>query len=137
MFERILLAVDGSETSRKAIPVVAELAARFGSQVTVLHVREHELTWATDVDLDTVEEAANLVDGIVRDLKDAGVSALAEVRRSPVGLVPEMIVSAAEETDATLIAIGTRGLTDWTSLLLGSVAHKVVHHAGCPVLLVR
>jgi nucleotide-binding universal stress UspA family protein len=137
MFERILFAVDGSEHVRKAIPTVAELALRFGSEVTVLHVREHELTWAADVELDTAEEAADLVDGIVRELKDAGVSALPEIRRAPVGLVPKMIVSAAEETHAALIAIGTRGLTDWESLMLGSVAHKVLHHATCPVLLVR
>jgi nucleotide-binding universal stress UspA family protein len=39
--------------------------------------------------------------------------------------------------NADLIIIGSRGLTDWQGLLLGSVAHKVIHHATCPVLVVR
>jgi nucleotide-binding universal stress UspA family protein len=137
MFERILLAVDGSATSRKAFPAVVELADRFGSQVTVLHVSEHQITWASDVELETLDEGPALVDGIVRELKDAGLSALPELRRSTVQLVPQAILDAARDADATLIVMGTRGLTQWKGLLIGSVANKVVHHAECPVLLVR
>ena len=137
MFERILLAVDGSETSLRAVPVTAETAQRFGAEVTVLHVREHEYSWGSDIDLETPDEATELVDGIVRQLKDDGVSARPEVRRVVLGLAPQEILSVAEEIDAQLIVMGTRGLTDWAGLLLGSVAHKVVHHATCPVLLVR
>jgi nucleotide-binding universal stress UspA family protein len=137
MFEHILLAVDGSERSRKAIPAVVELATTYGSQVTVLHVRTHELTWAADIELDSSDEAQALVDGIVRDLKDIGVSALSDVRRSSTALVPRVIVDVAEEIGATLIAIGTRGPTDLEGMLQGSVAHKVLHHAPCPVLFVR
>jgi nucleotide-binding universal stress UspA family protein len=39
--------------------------------------------------------------------------------------------------DADLIIMGSRGLSDFEALLLGSVAHKVVHYAHCPVLIVR
>lgn len=137
MFERIVLAVDGSETSLKAVPVARETAERFGSEVTVLHVREHEFSWGSDIDLETPDEASELVDGIVRELKDGGVSARPEVRRVVLGLAPQEILRVADELDAQLIVMGTRGLTDWAGLLLGSVAHKVVHHATCPVLLVR
>ncbi len=137
MFERILLAVDGSESSKKAVPAAAEIAHRFGAEVTVLHVREHELSWGSDIDVETAAEAAELADGIVRELKDVGVSARPELRRVGLAFVPQEILRVAKEADASLIVMGTRGLTDWQGLLLGSVAHKVVHHAMCPVLLVR
>lgn len=137
MFERIVLAVDGSAESRKAIPVAAELAGRFQGDVTVLHVREHENSWAADIDLEEPSEASDLVDGIVRELKDVGISARAEVSRAPSGRAPQEILHVAADIDADLIVVGSRGLTDWQGLLLGSVAHKVIHHATCPVLVVR
>jgi nucleotide-binding universal stress UspA family protein len=52
-------------------------------------------------------------------------------------MTPQEILRVATEVDADLIVMGTRGLTDWSGLLLGSVAHKVLHMAECPVLLVR
>ena len=53
------------------------------------------------------------------------------------GDTPEQIVGVAQEVHADLIVMGTRGMTEWKSLLLGGVANKVIHHATCPVLLVR
>lgn len=53
------------------------------------------------------------------------------------GDTAEQIVEVAEASNAGLIVVGTRGTTEWKSLLLGGVANKVVHHATCPVLLVR
>jgi nucleotide-binding universal stress UspA family protein len=53
MFDRILLAVDGSEHSEKAVPVAKDLALRYGAALTVVHVREHELSWGSDVDAET------------------------------------------------------------------------------------
>ncbi|MBI3647217.1 MAG: universal stress protein [Actinobacteria bacterium] len=137
MFERIILAVDGSDNSMRAVPVAAEMALRFGAEVVVLHVREHELSWGGDVDFETPQEAADLVDGIARDLKDAGANARPEVRRVAVGFTAQTIITAADQEHAGLVVMGTRGLTEWKSLLLGSVAHKVLHHAHCPVLVVR
>ncbi|MGZ5289365.1 MAG: universal stress protein, partial [Actinomycetota bacterium] len=60
-----------------------------------------------------------------------------EVRRVSPGDTPEQIVGVAQEVHADLIVMGTRGMTEWKSLLLGGVANKVIHHATCPVLLVR
>jgi nucleotide-binding universal stress UspA family protein len=116
MFEHIVLAVDGSAESKRAIPVAAELAGRFQGEVTVLHVREHALSWNVDVDLEAPSEATELVDGIVRELKDVGVSAQGEVRRAPAGQAPREILGAAANAD--LIVVGSRGLTDWQGLLL-------------------
>lgn len=137
MFEKILLAVDGSEPSRRAVPVAGDLARRYGGEVLVLHVREHEVTWGADVDVETPEEATDLVDEVVRTLKDLGASARSEVVRAPLGQTPRVILDMAKEHGAGLIVMGTRGLSDWGRLLMGSVAHKVLHLAECPVLVVR
>lgn len=137
MFEKILLAVDGSEHSAKAVDVAGDLARRYEGEVIVLHVREHEITWGADIDIETATEARALVDGVVRQLKDAGVNARGEVVRVPLGQTPRAILDMTREEGAGLIVMGTRGLSDWGRLLMGSVAHKVVHLAEVPVLVVR
>jgi nucleotide-binding universal stress UspA family protein len=137
MFDRILLAVDGSEHSRKAAEIAGDLGRTHHAEVVVLHVREHELTWGSAVDAETSDEATDLVDGVVRKLKEDGTAARGEVRRAPLGSTPREVLAVAEEEGADLIVMGTRGLTEWGSLLMGSVAHKVLHLASCPVLVVR
>lgn len=137
MFEKILLAVDGSEHSAKAVDVAGDLARRYEGEVIVLHVREHEITWGADIDIETATEARALVDGVVRQLKDAGVNVRGEVVRVPLGQTPRAILDMTQEEGAGLIVMGTRGLSDWGRLLMGSVAHKVVHLAEVPVLVVR
>ena len=117
--------------------MAADLARTHGGEVLVLHVREHELTWGADVDVETSAEATELVDGIVADLKDQDVNVLGEVIRAPLGQTPRVILNVARDEDVGLIVMGTRGLSDWGRLLMGSVAHKVVHLAECPVLVVR
>lgn len=137
MFERILLAVDGSEHSRKAVPVAGDLSRRYGGEVIVLHVREHEVTWGADIDVETADEALELVDGVVRELKDSGANVRGEVVRVPLGQTPRAILDLAHDEGVGLIVMGTRGLSDWGRLLMGSVAHKIVHLAEVPVLVVR
>jgi nucleotide-binding universal stress UspA family protein len=124
MFERILLAVDGSDHSKKAVPVAGDLCRRYGGEVIVLHVREHEVTWGADIDVETAEEARSLVDGVVRELKDAGANVRGEVVRVPLGQIARAILDMTREEGAGLI-------------VMGSVAHKVVHLAEVPVLVVR
>jgi len=137
MFDRILVAVDGSREGGKTVPVALDLAGRYGSTVTVVHVREHTRYEGDDVDLGPGPSAEQLVEDVVARFRDAGIPAAGEIRRVRPGDTPEQIVDVAKEMDAELIVMGTRGMTEWKSLLLGGVANKVVHHAHCPVLLVR
>ena len=137
MFERIVLAVDGSEHSERTVPVAADLASRYGATVTVLHVREIQKRFGSDVDIDPEEESRTYVERVVDRLRDLGVDARGEVRKVGAGQVPKEIVEVAESADAQLIVMGTRGRTEWQSLLVGGVAHKVLAHASCPVLMVR
>jgi nucleotide-binding universal stress UspA family protein len=137
MFDRILVALDGSVESSKTLPAAIEMAEKFGSSVTVLHVREHAKYEGSDVDLGPDVAPEHLVDGAVARFAERGIDAHGEIRRVTPGDTPEQIVGVAQEANVDLIVMGTRGLTEWRSILLGGVANKVVQHAHCPVLLVR
>jgi nucleotide-binding universal stress UspA family protein len=136
MFERILVPIDGSDHARRAIPIVAELAKGSGGEVRVIHLREVEIGRGGGA-LETPTEALDLVGEVVHELEASGVKASGEARSAPFGRAARDIVDEAETWGADLIAMGSRGLSDFAGLLLGSVAHKVIHHAGCPVLVVR
>ncbi|MGH2580289.1 MAG: universal stress protein [Actinomycetota bacterium] len=137
MFERILLAANGSASSRNAVGVAADIAQKYGAEVLVLHVREQQITNLGGYDAEQPDEAADLVEKIVRHLKDAGVSARGEVQTAPFGSVPHIVLEMAKELDAGLIVMGSRALSDWEGLFLGSITHRVLHLAECPVFVVR
>jgi len=137
MFERIAVAVDGSECSKHAALLAAGLAEANGAEVVVVHFAELLAAWTMSIESETPEEAHDLADDVVRMLKDRGISARADVRACPRGSVAHSIVEAAGDADADLIVMGSRGLGDFTGLLLGSVAHKVLHLAEVPVLIAK
>lgn len=133
MFEQILLAVDGSDHSKKAAGAAAEFARNSNVEVHVVHVYEVGLI----AGVETPSEATDLVDGVVQELRQAGVKADGQATSARAGQVAPAMLDAARAFDAGLIVMGTRGLSDFSGLLLGSIAHKVIHHAECPVLVVR
>jgi nucleotide-binding universal stress UspA family protein len=136
MIEKILLPTDGSEHSEKAVGVASELALATGAEVLVLHVLEGEQTWAVGMILESSQEASELVDGVVRRLKEGDVSARGEIVQAAVARTPRAILDVSKNEGVDLIVMGTRGLSNWERLLVGSVAHKVAHLAEVPVLLV-
>jgi nucleotide-binding universal stress UspA family protein len=137
MFERIVLAVDGSKPAQRAVPVAADIASKYGSEVIAIHVVEQQLGRGGPIAYDTTEEASRVADDAARSLKDAGVSARAEARAALAGRAAQEIMDLATSEDAGLIVIGSRGMSDWQGLLIGSVAHKVLHLSSVPVLIVR
>lgn len=137
MFERILVAADGSAEGSKTVPAAIDLAQKYGATVTVLHVREFEKYEGSEVDLGPPQEALPLVAEVVARFTDAGVEAHGEIRKVTPGQTSDEIVRVAKQADANLIVMGTRGMSELRSLVLGGVANKVVHQAHCPVLLVR
>jgi nucleotide-binding universal stress UspA family protein len=137
MLEKILLAVDMSDHARKAVPAAAELARAGGGAVHVLHVRELHYPVPPTVVGDSPEEAQRLVDTVVDELKQAGVTADGVVRSITGGSPAGAILQQAREVDAGMVVLGSRGLSELGALLLGSVAHKVIQLSSCPVLVVR
>jgi nucleotide-binding universal stress UspA family protein len=132
----ILLCYDGSEDAFRAIEFAGSLFA--GRSALVLSVWEHYtfLSGIPRVEDALVIEAteAQAADGCERAV-DAGLVATPLVAPAPHG-VAEAIIDAADEHDAMLIVLGTRGNTGIRSLLLGSVSHGVAHHAHRPIMIV-
>ena len=137
MFERIVLAVDGSEPALRALLVAADSASKYGSEVIAVHVLEQQLGRGGPIAYDATEEATRVADDAARSLKDVGVSARAEARAALAGRAALEIIDVAASEDAGLIVMGSRGMSDWQGLLVGSVAHKVLHLSRVPVLIVR
>jgi nucleotide-binding universal stress UspA family protein len=137
MLEKLLLAVDRSEHSRKAVPAAVELARVGGGTVHVLHIRELHYPVPPTVVGDSPEEAQQLVDDVVGELQRAGVKAEGTLRPSTGGSPAGAILQYAREISAGLIIVGSHGHSSLGGLLLGSVAHKVIQLSACPVLVFR
>jgi nucleotide-binding universal stress UspA family protein len=137
MFERMVLAVDGSEPADRATRVAAELAAQLGSEVVVVHIDPIVAAWNLAMEAESASEASEIADSAVRMLKDSGVSARSEVRFAARGFIAPEILSIAAHEDAGLIVMGTRGLGEVSGMLFGSVTHRVLHDATIPVLVVK
>lgn len=137
MFGTILLAVDGSEQSDKAVELAARLAAGTRDEVVVTHVVELLPTKVGATELELREDAQELVERYAKELAAAGVTATTDLGRALSGHVARRLVDAAAEHRAELIVMGSRGRTELGSFLLGSVAHKVLHFSRCPVLIAR
>jgi nucleotide-binding universal stress UspA family protein len=137
MFKKILLAVDGSEESKKAIPVAIELSKCSGGEVIVLHVHQEELTTRDTVDLETNPDAELLTHAALNVITKAGVKAVSEIRAAAFEGVAKEILGCAGDHGADIIVVGSRGMGPFSELFLGSVAHKVVQLAKCPVLIAR
>ena len=138
MFENILTAIDGSEHDRKALATTKELAKLAESTVRVIHVRESDFIGrAGSVPREGHEEAFNLVDEAVAELVGEGVKATGTVRASLSSLVAPEILEEAEGCGATLIVMGSRGVSNLKGLVVGSTTHKVLHLGRLPVLVIR
>lgn len=130
---RWLIAVDGSKGSLRATSAAAGLVACDArSGVDLVHVHPWLVKEAAELELP--RRGWHAAAGARALLEDAGIGWRLHVR---MGEAAEEIVALAEELGSRGIALGSRGMTATESLMLGSVAYKVVHHARVPVLIVR
>lgn len=139
MYDKILVAVDHSEVSDRALDAARDLALLSRGEVWVLHLREREVAVKTGVSLsdESMDEASAAVAAAVDKLTAAGVKAHGDVGTTLFGYAARNIVDDAKEHDVDVIVMGSRGRGDLAGLILGSTAHKVIHLADRPVLIVR
>ena len=149
-FARILVCVDGSESSATAADYAIEMARKHGSHVIALNVIVSQLAYAyssgafglatsgaiNDILEKSKQEAKKWFDDIEKKAAAQGVLVKTEIVASPTSVVPA-IVEYAEKNKADLIVTGTKGRSGFTKLLLGSVASGLVTYATCPVMVVK
>lgn len=137
MFEKIVLAIDGSTFSDAAVRAAAGMATKAGSQVEVVHVHEHDVIPAkasVAPDLELPDEARAVVASAIAKLKESGIDAHGHLLQSATRDVPRKILELTDETGADLIIVGCRGLSSITGMLVGSVSNKLVHTAKVGVM---
>jgi len=144
LFSRILVALDGSDYSLKALNFAVDLAKKYQSQLVLVHVVMRQIYAINPPEAGILAGTA-----IVRELEAEGKAILAKGEETvraqglPVeirlrqGVPAEELLRAAAEEKADLMVLGSRGLSQVKAFLLGSVSDKVSHHAKCPVLIVR
>lgn len=147
--ERVVIGTDGSDSARHALDVVNQWPWLAGRPLIVTSVAPRTEAWASavspalvaewpqalgDMNREAEAQARRSADDAARVLTDAGHPATAEVR---CGDAADQLIAVADSRGADLIVLGSRGLTTWTRLLLGSVARKIILHARQSVLVVR
>ncbi|HUY44297.1 MAG TPA: universal stress protein [Streptosporangiaceae bacterium] len=136
MFGTIVVGVDESGHADNAVQAVAKIAAETGDAVVVFHGVVLHPSRAMPFTTETHDQGQQLVDRYVKQLTDAGIAATGLVHREVETGVGGALIDVGIEHHAGLLAVGTRGRSDLSSMLLGSVAHEVVHKSTLPVLLV-
>ena len=138
MYERVLVAIDHSKVTERVLAAARDLASLSKGEVWVLHLREREVIPRMGLVADeSPDEASAQAQAAADALIQAGVKAHGEVRNTVYGHAAREIVDDAKEHDVDVIVMGSRGRGDLTGLVLGSTAHKVIHLADRPVLVVR
>jgi nucleotide-binding universal stress UspA family protein len=142
MYSRLLVAVDHSEITGRVLAAARELASLSKGEVWVLHLREREAMGRVPggrglLATETTDDAQALLDAAVEELTRAGIKAYGEVRDTVFGFAAREIVDDAMSHDVGVIVMGSKGRGDMAGLVLGSTAHKVIHLADRPVLVVR
>ena len=140
---RILLATDGSPHAELAATVAIDLAESTNSRLHVVAVGRtfsaavYDYYTETETGREAIRrEAQEVLDEQVRKIEEAGGTvAVAHLKMDEQR--DEAIVHLAEDIDAGMIVIGSRGFGGMKRALMGNVADSVVRHAHCPVLVVR
>ena len=142
MFRTVVVATDGSESVSRAADCALDLAARFDAAVHALYVLDE--TQVESLPEDVHDEVRDALDEQSTEALEA-VATTNRERPDPVdletvvrvGRPTERIIGYAEEVDADIVAVGTRGRHGEHSFLLGSVAERIVRTCPMPVLTVR
>ncbi|HSV84905.1 MAG TPA: universal stress protein [Ramlibacter sp.] len=142
MFKRILVPVDGSETSTKALVAALELARNTGGRVRILHSLD-ELAYVSGFDYgaDLMRIARDQAGKVLGDALDvarsAGIPADSRLVEAPGQRLGEVVADEAQVWEADLIVVGTHGRRGVSRTLLGSGAEQVIRLAPVPVLSIR
>ena len=144
-FKRIIVPIDFSDCSRKALEYAAATARAHRSKLTILHVYEESFIEPYVRAANTEEEAQEIVRSIEKDnevkyddfLKKIDLSGVEYDKLLRKGIPSNEIVETAREQQAQLIVVGTHGRSGIKHMLIGSDAEEVVRNAPCDIVVVK
>lgn len=138
MYKTIVLALDGSGPSDKALAAASPLAKLTGSHIVAVHVVEHVAAGPSNAPPAHSDEQdlRAKIEAQIASLKGSGIDASLRVENVILGGPAKAIADVARELHADLIVTGTRGHSAVAGLIIGSVAQRLLHLAPCPVLVV-
>jgi nucleotide-binding universal stress UspA family protein len=136
---RILCPIDFSATSRRALQYAVSVSQKFGAELTVLHVLEQVPLTTAYSGRPEIEELGRAEETVRSQLAvwmaaEKDTQFKLELGRGP---TEETILKACEQGKYDLLVMGTHGRRLLDRALFGSVTHRVIRRAPCPVLLVR
>jgi len=146
MVRKILIAIDGSMHSKKALEFACDLVDKYNSDLHILHVvestpRDSYMAMGSSAvkippSRDELEAAGKeIIAAAVEISKDQCCTKVTTEIQG--GSAAECILESIEHNNIDMVVLGSRGLNDLTGLLLGSVSHKVSHLANCTCVTVR
>jgi nucleotide-binding universal stress UspA family protein len=138
--EHILVPIDFSEGSESALCCALEMAEKFGSSLILFHVLTPLPAPVSDEGLPDTKSTEAFRQSAQKELDNLAqlIGTRIKVRtKVAAGVAWNEIVQFAKDDHASLIIMSTHGRTGIRHAFLGSVAERVVRHAGCPVLVVR
>ncbi|MDO8439719.1 MAG: universal stress protein [Polaromonas sp.] len=147
MYQRILVATDGSTLSRKAVRGAIELAAVIGANLVALYVvPRYPVSYfeggatispqdVSRIEKQWADKGQAVVDAVQQAAQAEGVAAKAVVARSD--LVAESIMTAAKKHKCDLVVMASHGRKGIKRVLLGSETQQVLTHSSIPVLVLR
>ncbi|ART81847.1 universal stress protein [Oceanisphaera profunda] len=146
MYKSLLVAIDGSKQSEKALTLACHLARQDDAQVHIVHAPQalqHPamMTWGIgSVSLDDSREELEVTGNkiVERAIQEASALGVAHVQGHVVrGEPAHAIIQEAQKLGVDVIVLGCRGLGNLEGMALGSISHKVNHSAKCGVITVR
>ena len=152
MFQKILVPLDGSEPSSKALEYGINVAKKFRSEIILLHIYSKAVPFVTletgalptptvasaEITAEVIEAAKRIGNKILAEAKNA-----VDKQKIPVKVVLKEgdavheIVRTAKEENIDLIVMGARGVSRIKELLLGSVSHGVCRKTPCSVMIIK
>lgn len=139
MFKKIIYATDGSPDSQEALEYAKQLAVQNEAEVVIVHAFQPVSSiWGDAVQEDQISrrimEGEKVTEKALKELEEAGVDTKVEILEGPPA---DAILRVVDARKPDLIVMGTRGRSEPTSLLLGSVSHRVLAHNPVPVLVIK
>ncbi len=137
-FSRILVAIDGSESARKAFTKALFLAQKCNSKLDLVHVVSCELGGDSATTFELIEQLQKKAKIILEEYRQEAIK-----KKIPIEVLlkqgdpAQIIIEIANSQNYDLIITGSRGMSAFKELLVGSVTLKVIHHVQCPVMVVR